>query len=289
MKINKKLILDKMEQIQINAEKISHKNNSMYYYSFLFVVMVLLIFFLTSRLFLPDDTALKNSEIGKTYDINSATNITLEEWTYSNQNKMMFINLTLNNQFLTYDYELIFEAVSRQDPFKKLDLKVVYNDKTNYFIAIENVPENYKAISIKVMQKSKINNSTSEIKLYQDYRKMKVDNNEQIKTTNEYAIISVTNEIEKNKQKQNELSTENEILKQQILNIDNIILELQTEKKYQTIDEMKKTDDLIISKESEKISTQKKIDENTNSFLSVGEKLDKLSEKLSEFEQNQTS
>lgn len=280
-------ITAKFQITQDNIQKVLRKNTTAYYISFLVVVAGLLVFFLTSKLFLPDDTALKNTEIGKAYTINSATQIILEDWTYSDINKLMLIEISVTDTFLNYDYDFNFEAVSRKDPFKKLDLKVVYNDKNSYFIAIENLPKDYHAVSLKVIQKSKINGTETKLKLYQDYRKMKVDNTKAVKTADEYAVLSVKNEIGKVIKSKDDIQLEIENLNLQILNIDEISAELHEEKKFKTAQEIQQIDSLIIAKENEKISLQKKIDEQHSTLLLTEEKLIKLNEKLTEFQQSQ--
>ena len=278
----KQFIQEKIANFRENTTKTLTKNTSNYYYFFFLIVIIIAIFFLTSRMFLEDNSIIKNTSLDQSYSLNSTTKLTLTDWIYNEKKQFMLAKITLEDVNYNYQYDLNFNAVSKVNPSEKLPVKIVYKRLDRYYILIENIPENYGQISLRIHQTFDNKEEENILKIYGDNREMKIDNSVKIKTQEEYHLEEAKLEIEKSKEKQQKLNEENTKYQNQIDRIDNIIQQLLDDKKYKTNEEIRQIDEQIILKEKEKDTIKRKIEDNKNLYLVEEKEIESLTKQLEE-------
>ena len=276
----KEVLKEKSAVAIAKIKSISIKRQSYLYIFFVVVIIILSVFFFTARMFLPDDTVIKNTDLNQTYTLNSTTKIILTDWIYNENKEFMLVKFNLKDVNYNYNYNLDFEAVSRKNVSEKLPIKVIYKRLDRYYLLLENIPKDYDSISLRIHQTFDNKDDENTLKVYGDSREMKVDNNLKILSEKEYIVEEKKIEIIKSKQAQDKVTEENNKYQKEIDSIDKIISQMLKEKRYKNNAEILLIDEKIILKEKEKENLNRKIKENINIYIIEEKLIESLTEQL---------
>lgn len=276
----KEVLKEKSAVAIAKIKSISIKRQSYLYIFFVVVIIILSVFFFTARMFLPDDTVIKNTDLHQTYTLNSTTKIILTDWIYNENKEFMLVKFNLKDVNYNYNYNLDFEAVSRKNISEKLPIKVIYKRLDRYYLLLENIPKDYDSISLRIHQTFDNKDDENTLKVYGDSREMKVDNNLKILSEKEYIVEEKKIEIIKSKQAQDKVTEENNKYQKEIDSIDKIISQMLKEKRYKNNAEILLIDEKIILKEKEKENLNRKIKENINIYIIEEKLIESLTEQL---------
>ena len=276
----KEVLKEKSAVAIAKIKSISIKRQSYLYIFFVVVIIILSVFFFTARMFLPDDTVIKNTDLNQTYTLNSTTKIILTDWIYNENKEFMLVKFNLKDVNYNYNYNLDFEAVSRKNISEKLPIKVIYKRLDRYYLLLENIPKDYDSISLRIHQTFDNKDDENTLKVYGDSREMKVDNNLKILSEKEYIVEEKKIEIIKSKQAQDKVTEENNKYQKEIDSIDKIISQMLKEKRYKNNAEILLIDEKIILKEKEKENLNRKIKENINIYIIEEKLIESLTEQL---------
>ena len=276
----KEVLKEKSAVAIAKIKSISIKRQSYLYIFFVVVIIILSVFFFTARMFLPDDTVIKNTDLHQTYTLNSTTKIILTDWIYNENKEFMLVKFNLKDVNYNYNYNLDFEAVSRKNVSEKLPIKVIYKRLDRYYLLLENIPKDYDSISLRIHQTFDNKDDENTLKVYGDSREMKVDNNLKILSEKEYIVEEKKIEIIKSKQAQDKVTEENNKYQKEIDSIDKIISQMLKEKRYKNNAEILLIDEKIILKEKEKENLNRKIKENINIYIIEEKLIESLTEQL---------
>jgi hypothetical protein len=165
-----------------------------------------------------------------------------------------------------------------------LNISTALNKGGYLVLQIKDVPKNWDTISLWVSdnQTSKQNNNSNGANFFCDIRKVAMSDSLQPAAKFNYEIQSVLNEItdvqKQIKSAQSEIQNAN-------INISQLQFDIQTLKdnqKYQTKDEIEKSNSIIISKNSEIDTCKESITKFNNQIAEYNVKLQKLNQKLSD-------
>lgn len=277
------------------TENINHK-----YKIFLLAFFFLMAVFLTSKIWLPSDVKIQNSDIGTARNTTTGTEIVLKSWQYNPS--ASFMEATFSYTDSDSSQSMKFSPVAHTDTNKAraLSTSVPYCNNGFLVVQINNVPQNWNVISLWIDSKDEqinLNDTESEVDAESNSEDANVDSIEQganffcdtrkvvknsvLKSQAKlyYSLQSIDNEISADKarikQLNNNIAAANANIQQ--LNFD--ISALKSNQKYQTADEVKQSNSTIQNKNSQISDLKNNIAAYQSNIQNDQQKLQKLHQK----------
>lgn len=259
-------------------------NSTLKYKTFLFLLTVFVLVFGTSKWWLPSDVKIMNTSIGTELNTSTNTAITLRSSQYNKAKNYMEISFDIHNNEDNQNLKFTPEAHTNINKTVPLKVSVALCKDNSLVLQIKDMPNKWDVISIwiKDNQKNEQDNNNRGANFFCDIRKVTISDSLQPRAELNYEIQSVLNEIA-DFQKQIK-SAQSEIQKANT-NISQLQFDIQTLKdgqKYQTKDEIEKSNSVISSKTSEIQSLNDSIAKFNDQIKNYNTKLDKLNQKLSD-------
>lgn len=109
-------------------------------------------FFLSPRIFLPSEDSLLYTNLRTPVVINSDHSVTIENWIYSQKEKQMQIILSFDNTAIDASEKYIFQAVSRNvvKESKEVEYKVTYQSSSFVNVMLYNIPDDFNELALNV-------------------------------------------------------------------------------------------------------------------------------------------
>ncbi|WP_329385714.1 hypothetical protein [Anaerofustis butyriciformans] len=242
-----------------------------YKYTFLFLTIVsIYLFFLFSNFILGSIklSTLNFSEIGTNYEVLENGNITLENWIYDKEKKMMEIEISCDYESYL-DENMLVQAKSESKFLSKQNpLQIeIYIDKPNYKIfRILNVPNNFRQIAFGIsynndLQNRELDKNDLSLILYSNYKEVKSGVIKNLKYE-DYLIAKIDRDIIKKNEEIKEINKNIDILNNEINDLENINAELNKDLEFQVGEEKENTINSILNNNQEILNNNDIINEN---------------------------
>ena len=283
------MILDTRKTIR-QLKKKTAENINKEYQIFLTIFLVLIAIFITSKLWLPSDVKVMNSDIGTQKSMSESTSLILESWQYNKHDNYMEVSLKIKNADDAQDVKFNPTAHTNRNKSVPLNAYVAYSSNDLLMIQIKDVPQKWDVISLWVDEKNVLNSSPEDKKLetlkganfFCDIREVKVNNSLKPQSELNYALKGICNQMSEIKKENSEIDNKIDLLNAEIKQLEFDISALKANQKYQTQDEIQKSNAAINSKKN-------KIDDTKNNILKYQTtikdnkiKLQKLNQKLND-------
>lgn len=275
------------------------ENSSSAYKVFLIAFFCLMMFFLSSKLWMPNDAKIQNSDIGTQEDTDLGTTLVLKSWLYNPSKNFMEATFAYKN---TDDIQKInFVPIAHADTnkVKALNVSVPYNNNGLLVIQFTNVPQEWNVISLWINEQDEEAETLTQNDLDAsddfsmssedgssdpdltgsganflcDIRKVTVNHSLKSQSKLYYSLQSIDNEIAGEKKKITKLQDEIAAAKLNISQLTEDIASLKANRKYQTPDEVSEANSAIQSK------TQQ-IEDLKSSIVSCQEKIKNYQQKV---------
>lgn len=254
-------------------------------------------FFLSPRIFLPSEDSLLYTNLRTLVVINSDHSVTIENWIYSQKEKQMQIILSFDNTAIDASEEYIFQAVSRNvvKESKEVEYEVTYQSSSFVNVMLYNIPDDFNELALNVgyvadddilideSAKKGENKNAAYTTVYTN--KYKVENADKIEPLSvvEMYINKLNDEIDGYESDienlTQKISDAEESQKEILTKVD----QLNKDKEYMTVNEVKKIDEQISAYETsyksytDKISGyEESIDEKNDDISTAKAKIKEL-------------
>ncbi len=288
-----------MDRIKL-IRKWLRENSNFKYRVFLSVFFCLMAVFITSKLWLPSDAKIENTDIGSERDTSLGTALTLNNWKYNPQGHFMEATFSYKDSDISDDIK--FSAIAHPDTNKTaaLDISIPYGNDGLLIIQIKNVPQKWNTISLWVDEtdESLAQDDTSDTgvnstdgdsntvgqgaNFYCDIRKVSVDTSLKGSTDLYYSLKSIDNQMAEYKKV---ITTLNKKISAANINIKQLefdISSLKDDQKYQTADDIQESNSAISNKELQESDLKSSIENYNADIKNYNEKLKKLKQKWSD-------
>lgn len=254
-------------------------------------------FFLSPRIFLPSEDSLLYTNLRTPVVINSDHSVTIENWIYSQKEKQMQIILSFDNTAIDASEEYTFQAVSRNvvKESKEVEYEVTYQSSSFVNVMLYNIPDDFNELALNVgyvadddiladeSAKKGENKNAAYTTVYTN--KYKVENADKIEPLSvvEMYINKLNDEIDGYESDienlTQKISDAEESQKEILTKVD----QLNKDKEYMTVNEVKKIDEQISAYETsyksytDKISGyEESIDEKNDDISTAKAKIKEL-------------
>lgn len=202
--------------------------------------------------------------------------IKITRWDYSAEQKLMEVELEINND--TYDNIDKYYYVAVTKPAGKIIVEPIIQDSNFVVLHLKNIPNDFTEISLRM--KVADNSYTDILKMYNNIDKVSKVNDIQALTKDEYYINRLSRTIEDYNNQISECNKNIEEYKTQISTIEEKISILESDKKYQTEQEIKETDIKIANNNSNINNIKQLIELKEQSIKELEDKISKAIEKI---------
>ncbi len=260
-------------------------NSTLKYKTFLFLLTVFVLIFGTSKWWLPSDVKITDTSIGTALNTSTNTSLTLRSWQYNRAKNYMEISFDITNNEDNQSLNFTPSAHVNTNRTLSLNVSVALCKDNSLVLQIKDVPQKWDYISLWVKDNQATDQNNSDLRganFFCDIRRVVMNNALQPKAELSYAIQSVQNEIDDTKKQIQAVQADIQKAK---TNIDQLQFDIQTLKdgqKYQTKEEIDKSNSTISSKTSEMQSLNDSIAQFNDQIKNYNVKLDKLNQKLND-------
>lgn len=251
---------------------------------FIFVFVFGYMLFLTSSSWYPAHTDLiRPTAINKEQLWNDRT-VTVTSWEYSEEQQLMEIKIEILNT--SYDgidhYE--YEAVDRKKGFFKVT--PLLEDEDYLVLHISDIDKRWSEISLrlKLPGGDRESSDTDQIKLYTNVDKVKRVDVIKSKTPKQYYADRINEKIERYQDLISKLTEENVGYQESINQAKENIVTMENKKEYQTDQEIKETEEIIVRINTEIDTMQSKVDENEATIIEYQERIGKAEEQMKNYQ-----
>lgn len=282
---------------EVKTMKIAIKGNTAIIGMLAVIVFGYAFFFLSPRIFLPSEDSLLYTNLRTPVVINSDHSVTIENWIYSQKEKQMQIILSFDNTAIDASEEYIFQAVSRNvvKESKEVEYEVTYQSSSFVNVMLYNIPDDFNELALNVgyvadddilideSAKKGENKNAAYTTVYTN--KYKVENADKIEPLSvvEMYINKLNDEIDGYESDienlTQKISDAEESQKEILTKVD----QLNKDKEYMTVNEVKKIDEQISAYETsyksytDKISGyEESIDEKNDDISTAKAKIKEL-------------
>lgn len=276
--MDKKIINN--SKVLISLSKKARRNRNMFLYIFLIVFIGGYGLFFTSKSWFPgrdDVIAATKFNITRTWE---KREITLDNWVYSKSQRMMEIQIDINNTSYDGIDKYKFTAVDRKKGF--LDVQTVVENNDFVVLRIINLKADWSEISLRMNLPGVENSST--YKMYTNKYDVSAVSNIEDKTENQYLLAKLQNMIDSYTEQIKDLSKQIEDTQKVINNCNSDIEALKAKKKYQTDEEKKDTDQMISDANTKISSLSAEITENNSDVLEYKARIEKTKEQMKQYQ-----
>lgn len=254
-----------------------------------FIIMI----FLTSKIFLWDDSKILSTPIGTEQRL-SSQEVVLVRWEYDPNKELMEVEIGSKNLAKMIVYELEFTSKEKTNPDVSLPTEVVSQFENTTIIQIENVTKDFQAVALTMKEKPIEGGDEKEEDalfehavwtVYADYREITINEKLMKKGDYEYVLDHIEREIAQQKMELKNIEESIKLKGNEMEQYERDIKELEASKQYQTEQETKLTEidirqKLYLIENTEKVKVDLEI-----AFEEANEKLQKLNEKLHDHKQ----
>ncbi|WP_373206026.1 hypothetical protein [Clostridium tertium] len=279
----KVFIKNKGKKLDNNKEDYQYKdrNYKSKKYNVATIIIVLgYLFFFTSNSIFNSEGDIMSTPFNKEIALPNYK-IIMKNSTYSNENKILEVNFSIEKTSIIHSGELKVEGKERKNPSKKLDIKMINLNGKDYSIIVK-LPKEWTTVLLEFRDESEAENK---VKFYVDRRESVEDKALKEKTRKEYLLQTVYEELENvNK---NILENKNQIEEKnkEITQLDSEINRLEVEKKYLTDSELIEMNSKIESLYSQKLDIEKSVLQLKESIEELNGKIEKLELKKEDYNQ----
>lgn len=256
---------------------IKSKRGTLMFKFFIFLFIGGYLFFFTSKLWMPtagDATML--TKIGTSINWNDRE-IKLLRWQYAPDQKLMEVELSVNNKKFDGINSYKYEAVESSGTVLKT--KVIIEDPDWIIVQIEGVSKKFSEVSFRIMTTEEEANVET-LKLYTNTNDVSRVDKLEVKTRNGYLVTRYEEEIVNYQNDIEDLTTQISENKSQIKEIKKEISRLQSKKDYETEEEITETNTLINEARSSMKNLQSKNADNETQISEYQERISNLQKKI---------
>lgn len=278
------------ERIKLYRKMLTENQNKAYTvfiisFSFLFLV------FLSSKLWLPSDVKIENTAIGSSRNVTGSLTLILDSWQYNRTEKYMEASFTIHGEDDTQDYKFIPIAHTNVNKATPLNVTVAYCSNDLLTVQFQNVPENWQIISLWIKGQDTALSDTdtpstessddlSGANFFCDNRAVAVNNSLKPQSAMLYSLQSIFNQM---KDIRSDIVTQNKNIAAANAQIDQLIFDissLKANQKYQTKDDIAKSNSTVQSKTSQISDLKNTIVGYQAQIKNDQEKIKKLNQKM---------
>ncbi|HEX3018087.1 MAG TPA: hypothetical protein VHP31_09595 [Caproicibacter sp.] len=278
-----------VEKVKLYQKRLAENCNKEFQI-FLAVFFSLMLIFTTSKLWLPSDLQIENTNIGTEKNTSASTTLLLRSWQYNVTNQFMEITFDVKNSDSTQGIQFNPIAHTNRNKTAALKTDVAYCNDGLLVIQINDVPNSWDIISLWIKEQStdidtgsssqnEILNSESGANFLCDIREVTKNNSLKSQSKLLYSLKSIDNQIAAEKKSIADCNAQidKENLEIQQLNFD--IQTIKENQKYQTQDEIKSSDSVIQNKTSSIDDLKNSIKSFQQQIIEHQAKVKKLSQK----------
>lgn len=231
------------------------KNNTLIAF-FVCVLLCGYAMFFASPYYMSDVGDAEVTPLNEINKLENSREVQLLSWTYSAEQKTMEIELQINNTSFdgrdTYDFAALFRP-------SNADVEIVkIIEETNYVVVqLKNVPKRWKQISLRIFVSD---NPDSPLRLYSNIEDIEKVDNIEVLSRLDYHLRRIERNIHTIDEEYKTLTETIQSLQDKITNIKKSNLKLEDDKKYQTLEEIERTNAQILENEKTIENTQKEIE-----------------------------
>lgn len=258
-------------------------NSTLKYKTFLFLLTVFVLIFGTSKWWLPSDVKITNTSIGTVLNTSTNTSLTLRSWEYNRAKKYMEISFNIINNEDNQSLKFIPSAHMNTNRTLPLNVSVALSKGNSLVLQIKDVPKKWDFISLWIQDNQASDQKSADLhgaNFFCDIRRVVINDSLQPKAELSYAVQSVQNEIDDTKKQIESVQEDIQKAKTNISQLQFDIQTLQGGQKYQTKEEIDKSNSIISGKNSEIQSLNDSIAKFNDQIKNYNVKLDKLNQKL---------
>lgn len=235
--------------------KLKRKKDNILILLFMCILLGGYAIFFASPYYMLDVSSAKVTPLNEINKLENTREVQLLSWIYSVDQKTMEIELQINNTSFdgrdTYDFVALFRP-SNQDVEI---VKVI--EETNYVVVqLKNVPKKWKQISLRIFVSDNPNN---QLRLYSNIEDIEKVDHIEVLSRIDYHLRRIQRNIQTLDIELKKLSEDIQLLQEKIINIKKANIKLEDDKKYQTIEEIERTNAQILENEKIIQDTQKEI------------------------------
>lgn len=260
-----------------------------------FLVLCFLLFtiFFSSKLWLPSDVKIQNTAVGSKRNVSGNLTLVLDSWQYNRAKHYMEASFTIGGEDDTTDYKFVPVAHTNVNRLTTLDVSVAYCSNDLLTIQFHYVPESWQVISLwirsqDVIEEDKLETASSEssddtlsgANFLCDSREVVVNNNLEPQSDMNYFLQSIYNQIKEIKIDITSLNNKIGLANTQIAQLQFDISSLKANQKYQTKDDVQKSNSSIESKNSQVGNLKNLIVGYKSQIKNDQDKLKKLNQKM---------
>lgn len=231
------------------------KSNNILIALFICVLLGGYAIFFASPYYMLDVGNAKATPLNEINKLENTRDIQLLSWTYSADQKIMEVELQINNTSFdgrdTYDFVALFRPSNKDVEI----VKVI--EETNYVVVqLKNVPKKWKQISLRIFVSDNYN---SPLRLYSNIEDIEKVSEIKVLSRVDYHVRRIQRNIHTIDTELKGLTEEVQHLQEKITNIKKQNLKLEGDKKYQTMGEIEGTNAQILENDKIIQNTQKEI------------------------------
>lgn len=256
---------------------VKSKRGTLMFRFFIFLFIGGYIFFFTSKIWMPtagDATML--TKIGSSVNWNDRE-MKLLRWQYSPDQKLMEVELAVNNKKFDGINNYKYEAVESNGTVLKTN--VIIEDPDWIIVQIEGVSKKFSEVSFRIMTTEEDANIET-LKLYTNTNDVSRVDKLEVRTRNGYLVTRYEEEITNYQNEIDDLTTQVSENESQIKEIKKEIKRLLSKKDYETEEEKTETNILINEARSSMKNLQSKNDANETQISEYQERISNLQEKI---------
>lgn len=282
------------------------------YRTFIGAFVLLLVVFMTSSLWVPDTSEIKNTAYGTQASSSDYVKLKLEKWTYNPDTNYMETTFYVNKGQFAFSNNLIFSpSVYNGSTSNSVSSSVVFSNDDTLIIRTKNLPKKWKVLMLQITDNSadlltkEVGNTTSSsadaignvgkaisgqvtANFYCDYRAVEQNTALVPKSEKDYAIDSTLYRISAT---QKQIADDKNAITQNkntIASLQKDIQTIQKEQSYQTTSEISDSTAVMQSKQNSIAALGTKDDELNKEIGECQDKISKLNLKLSDIRSGTT-
>jgi hypothetical protein len=278
------------ERIKLYRKALTENQNKAYTIFILFFSCLFLAF-LSSKLWLPSDVKVQNSAIGSSRNVTGSLTLILDSWQYNRAENYMEVSFAIRGEDDAQDYKFIPVAHTNKSRTMPLNVTVAYCSNDLLTIQFQNVPESWQVISLWIKgqdaalgepdtSSTAVSDDLSGANFFCDSREVTVNNSLKPQSAMNYSLQSIFNQM---KDVRSDIVVQNKNITAANAQIDQLtfdISSLKANQRYQTKDDIQKSNSAIQSKSSQISDLKITISNDQTQIKNDQDKLKKLNQKM---------
>ncbi|UOR12023.1 coiled-coil domain-containing protein [Halobacillus amylolyticus] len=224
-------------------------------------------------------------------NLSGSGDMVIEKWIYNPNRQLMVVTLNIDKSTDLSGDPLTFIAQEKANPHRKIPTKIEYHEEGQYVISIRDVSPSFEVMALDILkQKQKDQTVLADVqqepkkdeeskqlaRIYTDQRKVKTDPTLTIQKEQEYEIAALSINIKKVQETIQDKEKQIQKIEQKLNDMDQDLVELESERLYETGEEKEQTNARIRQLENDKDRLNRKATENETTIQTLQEKLKML-------------